>query len=105
VAQNLVENALTHAKGATTVTVRVEGDRISVADDGPGVTEADLGRIFDRLYRADRSRRKGGAGLGLSIVRQVAELHGGWVRAEPNRPRGLVITARLGKDPETTAPA
>lgn len=105
VAQNLVENALQHARGATRVTVRVEGDVIRVADDGPGVAEADLGRIFDRLYRADRSRRKGGAGLGLSIVRQVAELHGGWVRAEPNRPRGLVITARLGKGPKTTAPA
>ena len=105
VAQNLVENALHHAKGASRLVIRVEGDRISVADDGPGVAEADLGRIFDRLYRADRSRRKGGAGLGLSIVRQVAELHGGWVRAEPNRPRGLRIIARLGKDPETTAPA
>lgn len=105
VAQNLVENALHHAKGASRLVIRVEGDRISVADDGPGVAEADLGRIFDRLYRADRSRRKGGAGLGLSIVRQVAELHGGWVRAEPNRPRGLRIVARLGKDPETTAPA
>jgi signal transduction histidine kinase len=105
VAQNLVENALHHAKGATRLVIRVEGDRISVSDDGPGVAEADLGRIFDRLYRADRSRRKGGAGLGLSIVRQVAELHGGWVRAEPNRPRGLRIIARLGKDPQTTAPA
>jgi len=105
VAQNLVENALHHAKGATRLVIRVEGDRISVSDDGPGVAEADLGRIFDRLYRADRSRRKGGAGLGLSIVRQVAELHGGWGRAEPNRPRGLRIIARLGKDPQTTAPA
>lgn len=105
VALNLMENALHHAKGATRIVIRVEGDRISVADDGPGVAEADLGRIFDRLYRADHSRRRGGAGLGLSIVRQVAELHGGWVRAEPNRPRGLLITARLGKGPETTAPA
>ncbi len=105
VAQNLIENALHHAKGATRIVARVEGDTLAVSDDGPGVAEADLGRIFDRLYRADRSRRKGGAGLGLSIVRQVAELHGGWVRAEPNRPRGLRITVRLGKDPETTAPA
>lgn len=105
VAQNLIENALHHAKGATRIVARVEGDRIAVSDDGPGVAEADLGRIFDRLYRADRSRRRGGAGLGLSIVRQVAELHGGWVRAEPNRPRGLRIVARLGKDPETAAPA
>ena len=105
VAQNLVENALQHARGATRVSVRVEGDVIRVADDGPGVAEADLGRIFDRLYRTDRSRRKGGAGLGLSIVRQVAELHGGWARAEPNRPRGLVVTARLGKGPKTTVPA
>jgi signal transduction histidine kinase len=105
VAQNLIENALHHAKGAGRVVVRVEGETISVTDDGPGVGEADLGRLFDRLYRADRSRRQGGAGLGLSIVRQVAELHGGWTRAEGVEPRGLRITARLGPDPKRTAPA
>jgi len=105
VAQNLIENALHHAKGASRIVVRVEGDTISVTDDGPGVAEADLGRLFDRLYRADRSRRQGGAGLGLSIVRQVAELHGGWTHAETVSPRGLRITARLGPGPQTTAPA
>lgn len=95
-AQNLVDNALAHAQGADQVRVRVEGAVLSVEDNGPGVAEADLGRLFDRFYRTDRSRKQGGAGIGLSIVRQIAELHGGSVVAESARPRGLRVTARLG---------
>lgn len=105
VLQNLAVNALIHARGATLVSIRVEGDEVSVEDDGPGVAQADLGRIFDRLYRADRSRRQGGSGLGLSIVREVAQLHGGWARAEARAPRGLKVTVRLGDPGNTSAPA
>lgn len=93
--QNLVENALNHARGATEVRVRVAGDTLEVADDGPGVSTADLGRLFDRFYRADRSRRQGGSGIGLSLVRQIAELHGGSVSAEAVRPHGLRIKVSL----------
>ena len=59
------------------------------------VTPADLPRLFDRFYRTDKSRRAGGSGLGLSIVRQVAELHGGSAAADPVRPKGLRIMVTL----------
>jgi len=94
--QNLVDNAITHARGASEVVVRVRGSALEVEDNGLGVAPADLARLFDRFYRADRSRRQGGAGIGLSIVRQIAELHGGAVSAEPVRPKGLRIRVALG---------
>ena len=99
--QNLCENAIAHARGLTRLKVRVTGRRIEVEDDGAGVAEAELGRLFDRFYRADRSRRQGGSGLGLSIVRQVALLHGGRAWAEPAIPRGLRVVAVLGPDTGT----
>ena len=81
VVRNLVVNALAHA--ASLVEVRAtrvgEGVEIRVIDDGPGVPDEHVERIFDRFYRADasRSRATGGAGLGLAIARQLVELHGG----------------------------
>ncbi len=100
--QNLIENAVAHARGMSRLGVRVRGARIEVEDDGQGVAEADLGRLFDRFYRADRSRRQGGSGIGLSIVRQVAELHGGRAWAEAARPRGLRVVAELEPSQTTT---
>lgn len=93
--QNLCENALSHAHGMTRLSIRVKGARVEVEDDGPGVAAADLDRLFDRFYRVDRSRKQGGSGLGLSIVRQVAELHGGSAWAETATPRGLRVVAQL----------
>ncbi len=97
--QNLIENALAHAQGATLLMIRTEGTedgcRLTVTDDGAGVSQADLGRLFDRFYRTDRSRKAGGSGLGLSIVRQVAELHGGTATAEAVKPKGLSISVTL----------
>ncbi|MGW2203015.1 HAMP domain-containing sensor histidine kinase [Streptomyces sp. NPDC001774] len=78
---NLLDNAVRHARAEVTVTVRREGDRavLGVADDGPGVPEADRERIFERFVRLDdaRTRDEGGAGLGLAIARDVAVRHGG----------------------------
>jgi two-component system phosphate regulon sensor histidine kinase PhoR len=91
--RNLVANAVTYAPAQTTILVdarrvdhRVE---ISVSDQGPGIPEEDLSRVFERFYRVDRSRARdpGGTGLGLAIVKHLVELHGGNVRAE-NRPEG-----------------
>lgn len=93
--QNLIDNALAHAREASEVVVRVRGTALDVEDNGVGVAPMDLARLFDRFYRADRSRRQGGAGIGLSIVRQIAELHGGGVSAEPVKPRGLRIRVTL----------
>jgi signal transduction histidine kinase len=97
--QNLIDNALSHAAGATQIVLRTfetdGGFTLEVEDDGSGVSPSDISRIFDRFYRTDKSRRAGGSGLGLSIVRQVAELHGGTVGATNANPRGLKITVTI----------
>jgi len=63
--------------------VALDGGRIEVLDRGPGIPADDLGRVFDRFYRADSARTMPGSGLGLAIVEQVATEHGGsvWARA------------------------
>ena len=97
--QNLIDNALAHAAGATKISIitrtTASGAILEVEDNGAGVAPAEISRLFDRFYRTDKSRRAGGSGLGLSIVRQVAELHGGSVTAENTRPHGLRVTVTL----------
>jgi two-component system phosphate regulon sensor histidine kinase PhoR len=91
--RNLVANAITYAPEHSTITieaVRVDSSvELSVADQGPGIPDQDLDRVFERFYRVDKSRARdpGGTGLGLAIVKHVVELHGGRVRAE-NLPHG-----------------
>jgi two-component system phosphate regulon sensor histidine kinase PhoR len=99
--RNLVENAVAYAPPATTIEFGArtrDGQAvITVADQGPGIPEADLTRIFERFYRVDkaRSRESGGTGLGLSIVKHLVEILGGEVRAA-NRPAGgAVFTVTL----------
>ena len=81
VVRNLVVNALAHAKSRVHITAARVGDHVEirVEDDGPGIPDEHVERIFDRFYRVDesRSRATGGAGLGLAIARQLVELHGG----------------------------
>jgi signal transduction histidine kinase len=82
---NLLENAITFAR--TTVNVRVSDGVgacvVSVDDDGPGIAQGDLVRVFERFYRADRGpNRRMGSGLGLAIVAELAAAMGGTVRAE-----------------------
>jgi two-component system phosphate regulon sensor histidine kinase PhoR len=94
--RNLIENAVNYSAdgGRVELDARAEGDRVllSVGDFGPGVPESDLGRVFERFYRVDKSRTRdpGGTGLGLSIVRHLVELHGGKVSAA-NRPEGGAV--------------
>ena len=79
--QNLIENAINYSPEGTKVTVtsKVEDGivDISVTDQGIGIPDADLDRIFERFYRVDpaRSRLTGGTGLGLSIALRIAQLH------------------------------
>lgn len=92
---NLVDNALRHARTRVRLGCRLEDGRacLWVADDGPGVPEAELPRVFDRFYRADpaRSRSSGGSGLGLAIVRAITEAHGGEVTAASRAGEGAVF--------------
>jgi len=97
---NLFENSVRYAgPGTVTVSSELRGDRIhiTVADAGHGVEEADLARLFEPFFRADRSRsRKTGAGgLGLMIVRRAVEAHAGTVHAHRSNPQGLTITFDL----------
>jgi two-component system phosphate regulon sensor histidine kinase PhoR len=91
--RNLVANAITYSPERTTIGVRVSQANgnmaLSVSDEGPGIPDEELSRVFERFYRVDKSRARdpGGTGLGLAIVRHLVELHGGTVRAE-NRPEG-----------------
>jgi two-component system phosphate regulon sensor histidine kinase PhoR len=95
VLENLAENAFRHAgEGVTCVLAlrREDGGRLlSVKDDGAGVTETDLPRLFERFYRADRARASRGSGLGLSIVKHVVEAAGGQVEAAAEPGHGLEI--------------
>lgn len=96
---NLVDNAQRHAATAVRVTLERRGDRavLVVADDGPGVPEADRERIFQRFVRLDdaRSRDEGGAGLGLAIVRDVVGRHEGTIRVEPADSGGARFVVEL----------
>jgi len=84
-----------------TVFLRAESDgdavRISVADQGPGIPPDDLPRIFERFYRADKSRssEQSGTGLGLSIVKHIAQLHGGSVEVKSELGKGTTISVSL----------
>ncbi|RBY91854.1 sensor histidine kinase [Blastococcus sp. TBT05-19] len=101
---NLVTNALTHTPVTTRVLVSVAQDPedadvllLRVADEGPGMAEADAARAFERFYRADASRTRaaGGTGLGLSIVASLAAAHGGSAALETAPGAGLAVTVRL----------
>jgi two-component system, OmpR family, sensor histidine kinase MprB len=78
---NLLDNAAKWSPPLGVVTVALSGDTLMVADEGPGIAEEDLPHVFDRFYRSTESRAMPGSGLGLAIVRQVAQRHGGTVRA------------------------
>jgi len=99
VVNNLLDNAARHSPpgGHVEVELRPVGGqaRLSVRDHGPGVAEADLPHVFDRFYRGASSRGRQGSGLGLSIVRQVVEQHGGSVAAQNAADGGALFTIHL----------
>ena len=113
---NLVDNAIKYAttpdagegaKPAIVVTARGEGDRVllTVADNGPGVPEADRGRVVERFVRLERSRSEPGSGLGLSLTSAVAHLHGGELKLEDNNPglRAVLVLPRVARALPTPA--
>lgn len=105
---NLVDNALKYAGPGKQVTVSVRGTEkrvlIRVSDNGPGIQESHLPRIFERFYRIDagRSRELGGTGLGLSIVKNLTESMKGSVRVESQEGVGTTFEVSLPRPPETS---
>jgi signal transduction histidine kinase len=98
---NLLENAIRYSPPGSAVSLEAREDggflELSVRDRGSGIPAPDLERIFERFYRADKSRdrKSGGTGLGLAIVRHIALAHGGSARAESWSGEGSVFTIRL----------
>jgi two-component system, OmpR family, sensor histidine kinase MprB len=92
---NLLDNAVKWSPPNGTIRVQLEGDRLRVADQGPGISEADMPFIFDRFYRGDTARQTSGTGLGLSIVAQTVSQHGGWVKAGRSAQGGAEFTIEL----------
>jgi signal transduction histidine kinase len=101
VINNLLENAIAHTdpEGSITVMARRQANDIiiSVADNGEGISAGDLPKIFERFYRADKSRARstGGSGLGLTIARRLVEAHGGRIWAESQPGQGSTFSLSL----------
>lgn len=91
VAENLIDNALRYAGPGTTLRLAVEPGALVVSDDGVGVPDEDLPRLFERFYRGDRARASRGTGLGLAIVKHVVTSAGGSVEASRGPDGGLEI--------------
>lgn len=95
VVENLAANAIRYAGPGSTLTLSVRRDDgrvvLSATDDGIGVLERDLPRLFERFYRADRARASRGTGLGLAIVKHVVSSAGGTVEASGARGKGLEV--------------
>ena len=96
---NLIENAVKYGRPGGTVICRAsrEGEwaRLSVADDGVGISEENLPHIFERFFRADTARDRTGTGLGLSIVQWIVNLHGGEIHVKSRLGEGTEFTVRL----------
>jgi two-component system OmpR family sensor kinase len=99
VVANLLANARTHTPAGTQIAVSIahneDGVQIAVSDSGPGLSEEDQKRIFERFYRADSSRVRvdgEGSGLGLSIVDAVMKAHGGTVTVTSEIGKGSTFT-------------
>ena len=95
---NLLENAAKFDTGDGPIEVHIREGRIAVLDRGPGIDADDAARVFDRFYRASAARSLPGSGLGLSIVQDVAQTHGGAVFAGPRPGGGAQVGFTVGRD-------
>ncbi len=92
---NLIDNAIKYTeKGSITVTVKQVKDATNVAitDTGIGIPKEQQEKIFDRFYRADESRSEQGYGLGLSIAKQIMDVHNGWIAVKSDPGKGTTMT-------------
>ncbi len=98
---NLIENAVHHCSDNTVIRLSAGEDDgtvwFRVADSGPGIPAAEREKVFQRLYRLERSRTTRGTGLGLSLVKAISDLHCGTVFLDDNKP-GLAVTVRFDRN-------
>jgi signal transduction histidine kinase len=93
---NLLSNAIKFSKaGMGTITVRLTKDKLSVEDEGVGITKEDLPHIFDRFFQAEDSRSNGGLGLGLALVKRIVDLHGWKIGVKSKEGEGTTFTVRF----------
>lgn len=102
---NLIDNAIKYSPKNTSVTLRTEaslsGYRITVADEGPGISDTEKEKIFGRFYRSgsESTRKTKGTGLGLYLSRKIAEAHGGTLKVRDNRPQGSIFVMDIPNNP------
>jgi signal transduction histidine kinase len=101
VAENLAENSIRYAGPGSTLSLSAADGLLVAADDGRGVEEDELPRLFERFYRSDRARASRGTGLGLAIVKHVVTAAGGEVEATGRPGHGLTVQCRFS----TSAPS
>lgn len=96
---NLLDNAFKYSEPDSRVTVSVNAQdhavQLSVRDEGIGITQPDLKKVFDRYFRCDESRSKSGCGFGLSLVRAVTMAHGGHIDVNSTAGAGSVFRITL----------
>ena len=92
---NLLDNAAKYSPPGKTVEVGVKGGVVTVRDHGPGISEEELPRVFERFYRGAEAREHHGSGLGLAIVKQVAESHDGTIAITRAEGGGTIATLTL----------
>jgi signal transduction histidine kinase len=99
---NLIENSIRHCPAGTRISVRLasesEGPVLTVSDNGPGIPPAEREKVLRRFYRLETSRTTPGSGLGLALVKAVADLHGAGLDLANNAP-GLRVTVRFRNQP------
>ena len=100
---NLIDNAMKWGADGGPIEVTVSAGRVAVRDHGPGIDADDQDQVFDRFYRSASARSMPGSGLGLSIVKQVVDAHGGSVFVEEAPGGGAVVGFELAVS-ESPAP-
>jgi signal transduction histidine kinase len=101
--RNLIDNAVRHTPSGTTVQVGIGQEQgvatLSVSDDGPGIPEQEMDKVSERFYRPADTQASG-SGLGLSIVKRIAEVHGASLRfMQAGNGRGLRVTVEFWQQP------
>ncbi len=107
---NLLDNSLRHTPGGGRISVLItklenDGAEVLVEDTGCGIAGEHLTKVFDRFYRIDPARHQPGAGLGLSLVKSIMEMHGGGVSLQSTLGKGTAVVLRFPAPPPASAPS